>query len=139
MTSTDADAAVDAAVALCEKNRRGLPKKAGINNVLTFSAQTASVQELILYLRYQAARHPESRIFYTDLAHELESIDDGLGAVRRYLRLVKQAAYIEIAKQESPAERRPSGARSKGGSKTPRKQGQKGGSPKRSQPGRKGR
>lgn len=101
-TGTDIDELVREARALCRKHARNLPARAGLQTLLRFAQGTASVEEIVLFIEYQASRDQlrKAKDFLTEAATLIADRFPGdPEQARRFLGLLVRAGNVE-AKQD---------------------------------------
>jgi len=107
---TDIDELVREARTLCGKHARTLPARAGLQTLLRFAQGTESVEEMVLFIEYQASRDQfkKAKDFLGDVAQFIGSRFPGnpKGA-QRFLGLIVRAGHVEA--------KRPDDSRSAGG------------------------
>ncbi len=99
MESTGRDALIRDVRRFCREHaagKRSIPERSQLHNLLRYAQQTDSVEELALFLEYQATRLRDSQRFLVDLADELRRRyeSDSAGA-REHLAILVRAAEVE--------------------------------------------
>lgn len=99
--STDRDALIRGVRRFCREHaggKRSIPKRSQLHNLLRYARQTDSVEEVALFLEYQATRRElaDSKHFLDDLAGELRRRYEGdPDGAREYLAILVRAAEVE--------------------------------------------
>ncbi|MCX7621835.1 MAG: hypothetical protein N2037_13440 [Acidimicrobiales bacterium] len=95
MTTFDArtlDEMVRAARDLVDRHTGRLPDKSGVRTLANFAAATPSVEELALFIEYQAARFPRLEDFYREAAAKVrKDAGNDIERARRFLALLVRA------------------------------------------------
>jgi hypothetical protein len=107
--SADIDELVREARALCKKHAQTLPARAGLQTLLRYAQGTDSVEEMVLFIEYQASREQSTRNFLREVAQFVASrfARDPEGA-RRFLGFLVRAGQVE---EKRGHDSRPSGGR----------------------------
>lgn len=107
----EVDAMVRAAVGLCKRAEENLPERSTLQTLLRFAQGTDSVQEALLFMRYQASRetHKKYAGFLEELASVVEKDYAGnIDATRRFLGILVRAGTVELARRNEHPRRKQS-------------------------------
>jgi hypothetical protein len=98
VAATEVDDLILGIVDICRQYARQLPDRSALQTLLRYAQSTDSVQETILFIRYQASReeHGRNRAFFIRIAEEVERrFPRNIEGARRYLAFVVRAANVE--------------------------------------------